>query len=52
MTDINETLNERGSRYGDFAEHARITQEIKEAMSRSKNWATLVEDLITREPCK
>ena len=44
MTHINETLNQRGQRYGDFAEHARITQEIKEAMARSKNWETLSPD--------
>jgi len=44
MTDINETLNERGSRYGDFAGHAKITQDLKEVMARSKNWATLSPD--------
>ena len=32
--DIVATLNERGSRYGKFAGHAQITQEIKRAMSR------------------
>jgi len=26
---INETLNERGNRYGDFDKHADITQSIK-----------------------
>jgi hypothetical protein len=29
MTDIHDTLNERGKRYGAFDEHARITQKIK-----------------------
>lgn len=32
--DIAATLNERGNRYGRFAGHAQITQEIKRAMSR------------------
>ena len=31
----------RGSRYGEFAEHARITQNIKAAMVDSPNWAKL-----------
>lgn len=44
MTDISETLAERGSRYGDFAEHARITQAIKAAMANSPNWAFLAPD--------
>jgi len=44
MADITETLKERGSRYGDFKEHARITQNIKAAMRDSPNWATLSDD--------
>jgi len=43
--DIDETLAERGSRYGDFAEHARITQAIKAAMKDSPNWARLPDDM-------
>lgn len=39
--DIQETLKERGNRYGEFDEHARITQNIKRAMSDSPNWSTL-----------
>lgn len=39
--DINQTLEERGNRYGSFEEHARITQNIKAAMRDSKNWDTL-----------
>ena len=35
---IEEVLNERGSRYGEFAEHARITQELKEVMSSGESW--------------
>lgn len=29
MADINETLKERGSRYGEFAGHSSITQDLK-----------------------
>lgn len=39
--DIDTTLAERGSRYGSFEEHARITQDIKAAMKDSKNWDKL-----------
>lgn len=35
---IQEVLKERGSRYGAFPEHARITQNIKRAMVDSPNW--------------
>lgn len=38
---IGQTLEERGSRYGSFDEHARITQNIKAAMRDSPNWETL-----------
>lgn len=44
MTDITATLAERGSRYGSFDEHARITQNIKRAMADSPNWAKLSDD--------
>ena len=39
--DIEDTLAERGSRYGSFKEHARITQNIKSAMADSPNWTKL-----------
>jgi len=42
---IDDTLVERGSRYGDFAEHARITQNLKRALADSPNWATLPDDM-------
>lgn len=42
--DIETTLAERGSRYGSFAEHARITQSIKDAMIASPNWSKLAPD--------
>lgn len=38
---IEETLEERGKRYGRFDEHARITQNIKSAMRDSQNWENL-----------
>lgn len=44
MTDIAATLAERGSRYGKFTEHARITQNIKTAMVDSPNWLELADD--------
>jgi hypothetical protein len=43
---IDETLKERGNRYGEFKEHARITQSIKLAMRDSKNWASLPDEMI------
>lgn len=44
MNDIAQTLAERGKRYGEFDEHARITQNIKRAMADSPNWQTLADD--------
>lgn len=44
MTDVSETLAERGSRYGEFPERARITQNIKRAMQDSANWKGLTDD--------
>lgn len=38
---IEQILNERGERYGEFDEHARITQSIKRAMQDSPNWNRL-----------
>lgn len=38
---IHEVLKQRGNRYGEFPEHARITQNIKRAMEDSPNWDTL-----------
>jgi len=42
---IEATLAERGKRYGDFAEHARITQNIKKSMQDSFNWKNLPDDM-------
>jgi len=41
---VDSTLAERGNRYGDFLGHATITDDIKQAMQRSKNWANLAPD--------
>lgn len=43
-SNIDQTLAERGRRYGEFDEHARITQNIKRAMIDSPNWAKLSDD--------
>jgi len=39
--DIEATLEQRGNRYGEFGEHARITQNIKRTMADSPNWDIL-----------
>lgn len=41
---VDDILKQRGKRYGLFAEHARITQNIKRAMVDSPNWANLSDD--------
>ena len=38
MSNIKKILEDRGGRYGDFKEHARITQEIKKAMTSGRSW--------------
>ena len=40
---ISETLAERGTRYGEFAEHARITQDLKSAMRDTPRWIYLTD---------
>ncbi len=45
MSNIDKTLEDRGSRYGSFDDHARITQSIKTAMIDSKNWTNLDNDM-------
>ena len=42
---IEEVLAERGSRYGDFLSHAKITQGIKDQMHKSPNWGILPADM-------
>lgn len=43
-TDIEDTLQERGSRYGSFVNHAAIAQSLKHAMSVTPNWHKLEAD--------
>lgn len=42
--EINETLAERGSRYGKFTDHANITQNIKFIMQKTPKWDNLMPD--------
>lgn len=40
-TDVDQTLNQRGQRYGEFKTHAQITQDLKEVMRLTDNWELL-----------
>jgi hypothetical protein len=44
MTDINKILNDRQVNYGDFAERAKISQDIKQIMQNCPNWEILEAD--------
>ncbi len=44
IPNIEQTLAERGSRYGAFTDHAVITQSIKRSMAASPNWGVLADD--------
>lgn len=44
MDDINTTLNERGTRYGEFTSHAVITQSLKRVMVDTTGWRKLSDD--------
>ena len=42
MSDIKQTLEQRGSTYGDFKDHARVTQALKAtAEEHGINWNML-----------
>jgi len=41
---VEDTLTERGNRYGKFADHADICQRIKGAMWRTHGWDKLTND--------
>jgi hypothetical protein len=41
MSSIEETLNERGDRYGDFKENAQISQEGKDWLESQDGWRRL-----------
>lgn len=46
MSTIDDTLAERGSRYGDFEGHAYLTQCIKGAMREADGWDDLDNDMV------
>ena len=44
MRNTTDILTERGSRYGKFTGHAKITQDIKVLMRDKANWWCLEDD--------
>lgn len=44
MSSINDTLTERGGRYGAFIDNAKIAQDLKAIMYNSPKWAELAPD--------
>ena len=44
MSAVDATLAERGARYGEFDEHARITQGLKKVMTSGRRWGALADD--------
>lgn len=44
MSNIDQTLAERGARYGDFPGHAAITQGMKDVMQGHAGWNALADD--------
>ncbi len=44
MSDIEETLKERGERYGEFEDHAAISQTLKDVMKDTGNYHKLCSD--------
>ena len=41
VTSIDATLAERGNRYGDFADHAIIAQNIQDVLRNTNGWERL-----------
>lgn len=41
---LDDTLLERGNRYGVFASHASITMTLKDDMERTEGWRRLTDD--------
>jgi hypothetical protein len=41
---IDETLKERGNRYGEFKDHAEISQSLKDVMRNFPGWNRLSDD--------
>ena len=44
VVSIEDTLKERGSRYGVFMDHAGTTQRLKNEMHSSEKWSMLAHD--------
>jgi hypothetical protein len=44
VSGIEDTLIERGSRYGSFTGHARITQHLKDEMRNAPNWFSRLDE--------
>jgi hypothetical protein len=44
MTDLTDTLNERGTRYGEFKDQAVYADGFNEIMQSSPNWKTMQPD--------
>jgi hypothetical protein len=44
VTDISKTLSERGSRYGEFIDHAHYSQRIQRVFQQSPNWTKMRDD--------
>lgn len=44
MSNIDQTLAERGARYGDFPGHAAVTQGMKDVMQGHAGWDALADD--------
>lgn len=42
---VSNTLNERGERYGSFADHARIAQGLQDEMRSAPKWNSLDHDM-------
>lgn len=45
MSNVAATLQERGSRYGEFADHAKIAQGIQDVMRAAPKWDQLDLDM-------
>jgi hypothetical protein len=41
MSTVEDTLAERGGRYGDFSIHARIAQQLQDVMRNGEGWHRL-----------
>lgn len=44
MSNIQDTLAERGGRYGTFIDNARVSQDLKAVMRNAPNWDSLAPD--------